>query len=281
MLTDDNFRLFVHPKFLDMLRLHSKTIMKLNSALVIFLILSSFVAVFNVATINNTYSFVENVTIVNPNDNPAPKPSYNGKITMILVTSDQLLPSESDLNPCQLVEMDASICQIYWASQLLFSLHFLVWNLLVAVVLVSVARTQVAKARRLRSRKTSHLSDDQHSEVSSRAGARCNPSWSSTACQLRETSLKQSGNLCCKTLGATKRWRNRTDMDNAGQLKELRLDRWRPHCWRLRRNKDPAHRGERKSTTSKSFLWIVFKLQCKDNSYRSLLFDGLEKCSSL
>ena len=40
----------VHPKFLDMLRLHSKTIMKLNSALVIFLILSSFVAVFNAAT---------------------------------------------------------------------------------------------------------------------------------------------------------------------------------------------------------------------------------------
>ena len=153
MLTDDNSRLFVHPKFLDMLRLHSKTIMKLNSALVIFLILSSFVAVFNVATINNTYSFVENVTIVNPNDNPAPKPSYNGEITMILETGDQLLLSESDLNPCQLVEMDVSICQIYWASQLLFSLHFLVWNLLVAVVLVSVARTQVAKARSSSSRK--------------------------------------------------------------------------------------------------------------------------------
>ena len=176
MLSDDNSRLFVHPKFLDMLRLHSKTIMKLNSALVIFLILSSFVAVFNVATINNTYSFVENVTIVNPNDNPAPKPSYNGEITMILITSDQLLLSESDLNPCQLVEMDVSICQIYWASQLLFSLHFLVWNLLVAVVLVSVARTQVAKARRSRSRKTCRVLDDQHSEVSSRAGARCDPS---------------------------------------------------------------------------------------------------------
>ena len=72
-------RLFVHPKFLDMLRLHSKTIMKLNSALVIFLILSSFVAVFNVATINNTYRFVENITIVNPNDNPKPTPQYNGK----------------------------------------------------------------------------------------------------------------------------------------------------------------------------------------------------------
>ena len=124
---------------------------------------------------------------------------------MILETSDQLLLSESDLNPCQLVEMDVSICRIYWASQLLFSLHFLVWNLLVAVVLVSVARTQVAKARSSSSRKTCHLLDDQHSEVSSRAGARCDPSWSSTACQLWETSLKQSGNLCCKTLGGNKK----------------------------------------------------------------------------
>ena len=77
-------RLFVHPKFLDMLRLHSKTIMKLNSALVIFLILSSFVAVFNAATINNTYRFVENVTIVNPNDNPKPTPQYNGKTIMVI-----------------------------------------------------------------------------------------------------------------------------------------------------------------------------------------------------
>ena len=43
--------------------------------------------------------------------------------------------------------MDVAICQVYWASQLLFSLHFLVWNLLVAVVLVSVARTQVRKGK--------------------------------------------------------------------------------------------------------------------------------------
>ena len=44
--------------------------------------------------------------------------------------------------------MDVSICQIFWASQLLFSLHFLVWNLLVAVVLVSVARTQTISIRK-------------------------------------------------------------------------------------------------------------------------------------
>ncbi len=29
------FRLFIHPKFLEMLRLHSKTIVKINAALII------------------------------------------------------------------------------------------------------------------------------------------------------------------------------------------------------------------------------------------------------
>ena len=54
--------------------------MKLNSALVIFIILSSFVAVLNVATINNTYNHVENVTIVDPDIDPKPGPLPNGKL---------------------------------------------------------------------------------------------------------------------------------------------------------------------------------------------------------
>ena len=63
-----------------MLRLHSKTIMKLNSALVIFIVLSSFVAVLNLATINNTYNHVANVTLVNPDIDPKPGPQPNGKL---------------------------------------------------------------------------------------------------------------------------------------------------------------------------------------------------------
>ena len=50
------YRFFIHPKFLDMLQLHSKTIMKINSALVIFLILGSFVIVLNISTVNYLYS---------------------------------------------------------------------------------------------------------------------------------------------------------------------------------------------------------------------------------
>lgn len=123
------YRLFIHPKFLDMLRLHSKSVMKLNSALVIFFILSSFVIVLNLGTISNTYGYVINATLVDPR---LSNMSSNG----------------THLNPCQLVEIDVAICQIYWGSQVVFSILFLVWNLLVAVVLVSVARTQTINIRK-------------------------------------------------------------------------------------------------------------------------------------
>jgi hypothetical protein len=39
------YRLFVHPKFLELMRLHSKTIVKLNAAVVIQIILVAFVII--------------------------------------------------------------------------------------------------------------------------------------------------------------------------------------------------------------------------------------------
>jgi len=125
------YRLFVHPKFLDMLRLHSKSVMKINAAFLLFIILSSFVTVLNVATVNYSYSFQDNATLVT-----IPGPQF-AKISNATL-----------LNPCQTVEIQVEICQIYWASQMVFSLFFLVWNLLVAVVLVSVARTQTINIRK-------------------------------------------------------------------------------------------------------------------------------------
>jgi len=125
------YRLFVHPKFLDMLRLHSKSVMKMNAAFLLFIILSSFVTVLNVATVNYSYGYNYNVSLFDENrDSPAP------------------LSNATVLNPCQQVEIQVEICQIYWASQMIFSLFFLVWNLLVAVVLVSVARTQTINIRK-------------------------------------------------------------------------------------------------------------------------------------
>ena len=57
------YRLFVHPKFLDMLRLHSKTVFKLNAAFLLFLILSMFVVILNVATVQNIYPATGNITV--------------------------------------------------------------------------------------------------------------------------------------------------------------------------------------------------------------------------
>jgi len=125
------YRLFVHPKFLDMLRLHSKSVMKMNAAFLLFIILCSFVTVLNVSTISYSYGYNYNVSLLNEDPSP-PTPLSNATV----------------LNPCQQVEIQVEICQIYWASQMIFSLFFLVWNLLVAVVLVSVARTQTINIRK-------------------------------------------------------------------------------------------------------------------------------------
>ena len=56
--------------------------------------------------------------------------------------------TSEDVNPCEVAAMSVGICKTYWASQVIFSLFFLVWNLLVSVVLVSVARTQTIHIRK-------------------------------------------------------------------------------------------------------------------------------------
>eukprot|EP00088_Acartia_fossae_P009007 TRINITY_DN14341_c0_g1_i8.p1 TRINITY_DN14341_c0_g1~~TRINITY_DN14341_c0_g1_i8.p1 ORF type:complete len:318 (-),score=46.86 TRINITY_DN14341_c0_g1_i8:191-1144(-) len=58
------------------------------------------------------------------------------------------MENNTDINPCQVVDISVQVCQVYWICQMVFSVFFLVWNLLVAVVLVSVARTQTISIRR-------------------------------------------------------------------------------------------------------------------------------------
>ena len=54
----------------------------------------------------------------------------------------------SAYNPCQTVGIPVEICQVLYFSQLVFSLFFLLWNGLVAVVLISVARTHTISIRK-------------------------------------------------------------------------------------------------------------------------------------
>ena len=69
------YRLFVHPKFLENVRLHSKTIMKMNAALVVFLVLAGFVVVQNLIFSNCIYGYNENVS---PGKNGTePRPNVN------------------------------------------------------------------------------------------------------------------------------------------------------------------------------------------------------------
>ena len=71
------YRLFVHPKFLDMMRLHSKTVFKLNAAFLLFLILSMFVIILNVASVSSIYPRQDNITDLTNTTNQVRKIASN------------------------------------------------------------------------------------------------------------------------------------------------------------------------------------------------------------
>ncbi|XP_042884550.1 uncharacterized protein LOC122261106 isoform X2 [Penaeus japonicus] len=101
------FRLFSHKKFLDMLRLHSKTILKMNAAAVLFTVMLLF-AVFN--DINALDNFKDKT--------------------------------------CQTVAVDVIVCKVRYIMRVVYSGFAVVWNYLVAFVLISVCRTHVIGIRK-------------------------------------------------------------------------------------------------------------------------------------
>ena len=119
-------RLFEHPQILENMRLHSKTVAKMNAALLTFICMFGFIFVLNWGTFNYSYFYNDDFNITNVEDN------------------DNL----SNYNPCQTVEIPVEICQVLYFSQLVYSLFFLLWNGLVAVVLISVARTHTISIRK-------------------------------------------------------------------------------------------------------------------------------------
>ena len=70
------FRLFIHPKFLENVRLHSKTIMKVNAAFIVFLVIAVFVVVQNLWLANYLNGFDDSVD-PNPKNGTVPKPDTN------------------------------------------------------------------------------------------------------------------------------------------------------------------------------------------------------------
>ena len=79
------YRLFVHPKFLENVRLHSKTIMKVNAALVVFLVLAGFVVVQNLIFANYLYGYDDSVAPVTNGTEPSPRvnPCQNSKSDLL------------------------------------------------------------------------------------------------------------------------------------------------------------------------------------------------------
>jgi len=111
-------KLFEHPKLLEMMRLHSKTIAKINAAFLAIIILAGFCAVLNMSTIEYAYSY--SPTIIN----------------------------NTNVNPCQTVQVPLLICQVYFFSQAVYSLFFLLWNAMVGAALICVARTHTIAIRK-------------------------------------------------------------------------------------------------------------------------------------
>ncbi len=83
------YRLFIHPKFTKKLRLHSKTVMKVNAALAIFLALLGFVVVQNYLLAPYIYGYKEI------------PPSVINNRTSIAQYVFELNGTELIVNPCQ------------------------------------------------------------------------------------------------------------------------------------------------------------------------------------
>ena len=125
------YRLFVHPKFLEKVRLHSKTVMKMNAALIVFLTIALFVVVQNLALEKYLWGHVA---------------TGNGTVVQALAKNGS--NNDVPMNPCQKVQIPLEICQSFFLFQFVYSLFFLLWNALVALVLISVARTHTIDIRR-------------------------------------------------------------------------------------------------------------------------------------
>ncbi|XP_050735308.1 uncharacterized protein LOC127007891 isoform X2 [Eriocheir sinensis] len=101
------FKLFSHTKFLDMLRLHSKTILKMNASVVLFSLMLLIVI------FNNISAF----------------PDFRAKA-------------------CEAVGVEVLVCRTRYIFRVIYSFFAVLWNYLVAFVLVSTCRTHVIGIRR-------------------------------------------------------------------------------------------------------------------------------------
>ena len=109
----------------------NKTVMKMNAALIVFLTIALFVVVQNLALEKYLWGHVA---------------TGNGTVVQALAKNGS--NNDVPMNPCQKVQIPLEICQSFFLFQFVYSLFFLLWNALVALVLISVARTHTIDIRR-------------------------------------------------------------------------------------------------------------------------------------
>ena len=103
-----------------------------------FFLLISYMLILNITTMNYIYERSDHVPVDNVNataidddndDDPLFDSMFNGPV----------------VNPCQVVNLQLEICQVYWVSQVIFSVLFVFWNLLVVVALLVTSRKVVSQ----------------------------------------------------------------------------------------------------------------------------------------
>ncbi len=97
------YRLFVHPKFLDKVRLHSKTVMKLNTAVLVFAVIAAFVVVQNLTLEKFFWGWVDD--------------HHGGGNGTVNATASSKSNVTVEMNPCQKVEIPLEICQGFFVFQ--------------------------------------------------------------------------------------------------------------------------------------------------------------------
>lgn len=100
-------RLFRYPRFLADIRMHARTVFKINAAFLVFSLGLFFIIIQDMQSADLLYE-----------------------------------------KTCQIIEMEVIVCQIQFVSRVIFSIFSLIWNTLVAIVLISLCRTHTIGIRR-------------------------------------------------------------------------------------------------------------------------------------
>jgi len=136
---------------------------KMNAALLVFVMMAAFIVAVNLHMAHFVYSYSPDTQPPVPSTNITLEegrttPFSNETVTQRTVTESvpkvilgdkpAQLDDADGINPCQKIDIPLWICQTYWLNQVLFSCFFLLWNGVVAMVLVSVSRTHTVSIRR-------------------------------------------------------------------------------------------------------------------------------------